>query len=133
MPRASRRPVSKNIDHDLKENFSSLISILKTPKEIQLFFNDFLTHEEQVMLTKRLMLHLMIERGYRSSQIQKVLGITKDTIRVHRLVEKSGNSLYKKVLKKIDRKAERNMLWKKLEKSLPSAGFFVNRNNIKPR
>jgi uncharacterized protein YerC len=129
MPRASHRPVNKNLDQDLKENFSSLIATLNTPSEIRQFFNDFLTSEEQTMLTKRLMLHLMIERGYRSSQIQKVLGITKETIRVHRRLEAKGNVLYKRVLRKIDKKAEQKMLWKKLEKTLRPAGFLLTKRS----
>jgi len=127
MPRASRRPVNKNFDQDLKENFSSLIATLNNSSEIRQFFNDFLTHEEQTMLTKRLMLHLMLERGYRTSQIQSTLGITKETIRIHRRIEGKGNLLYKRVLSKIDRKAEKRMLWKRLEKTLRPAGFLLSK------
>ena len=60
MPRASRRPIKENVDEELRENFSSLISSLSDSGEIRKFFEDFLTHEEQVMLSKRLMLHLML-------------------------------------------------------------------------
>ncbi|MBI2421068.1 MAG: hypothetical protein HYV38_03220, partial [Candidatus Levybacteria bacterium] len=60
MPRASRKPINESINQEIKENFSSLISSLQNPQEIQQFFNDFITHEEQLMLGKRLMLHLML-------------------------------------------------------------------------
>lgn len=134
MPRASRRPIERNLDQDLKENFSSLIATLNTSSEIRQFFNEFLTHEEQLMLTKRLMLHLMLERGYRTSQIQSTLGITKETIRIHRTIEGKGNVLYKRVLSKIDRKAEKRLFWKKLEKTLRPAGFLLTKEeNLKSK
>ena len=116
MPRASRKPVRKNVDDEIRENFSSLISSLSSSSDIQKFFIDFLTREEQIMLSKRLMLHLMLERGYKNNQIQGVLGISKDTVRTHRAIWERGGTVYKEILRKIAKKAQNREFWEKLEK-----------------
>ena len=116
MPRASRKPVRKNVDDEIMENFSSLISSLSSSSDIQKFFIDFLTREEQIMLSKGLMLHLMLERGYKNNQIQGVLGISKDTVRTHRAIWERGGTVYKEILRKIAKKAQNREFWEKLEK-----------------
>ena len=78
MSRASRKPVEKDLDQQLQENFTSLISNLNSSTNIEGFFKDFLTKEEKTMLGKRLMLHLMLEKGYKNDQIKAVLGISKE-------------------------------------------------------
>ena len=84
MPRASKKQLSKNIYKELDDHFSSLISSLQSPNDIDGFFNDFLSAEEKTMLTKRLMLHLMLENGYQTPAIKAVLGMSFETIRVHK-------------------------------------------------
>lgn len=138
MPRASRIPVNKNVEGEIKDNFSTLISSLSNSSEISEFFNDFLTREEQIMLSKRLMLHLMLERGYKGSHIQSVLNINKDTIRIHSAVWQRGGNVYRQVLSKIAKKAEVKEIWKKIDEALESilkpAGLFIkSRNDMKAR
>ena len=134
MPRASRKPVSKDVDKEIKENFSSLISSLNGSSQIQEFFNDFLTKEEQTMLSKRIMLHLMLERGYKSSQIQAFLGINKDTIRIHKAVWERGGGVYKGVLRNIANKAGTREFWERLERFLrPLDLAFKSRNDMRAR
>ncbi|MBI2420884.1 MAG: hypothetical protein HYV38_02260, partial [Candidatus Levybacteria bacterium] len=98
MPRASRRAVRKEVDLELKDNFASLISSLSFQEDIEQFFQDFLSKEETTMLTKRLMLHLMLENGYKTSDIQSFLSISKETIRVHKNIWSRGGVTYKKVI-----------------------------------
>lgn len=134
MPRASRKPINGKLDQELRENFSTLISSLKTSQEIQQFFNDFITHEEQVMLSKRLMLHLMLAKGYSGSQIQAVLGINKDTIRVHKLLWEHGGAVYREIIGKISKKQEAKLFWEKLEKIFHAGDLLIkSRSNMRAR
>ncbi len=134
MPRISRKPVNKNLDKELKDNFAYLISSLSTPLEIEQFFNDFLTSEENMMLSKRLMLHLMLENGYETSQIKAVLGISRETIRVHGHIWKSGGEKYKKTIQKIARREKTKEFWKKIEKLLkPIELVLESKTNMKSR
>ena len=134
MPRASRKPVKEDVDREIRESFSSLISTLSDSLEIQKFFNDFLTREEQIMLSKRLMLHLMLERGYKNFQIESILGISKDTVRIHKAIWERGGNVYKEILGKIAKKSEVRDLWRKFEKLLqPLDLAFKARNDMRAR
>lgn len=134
MPRASRRTVRKEIDLELKDNFASLISSLSASKEIEQFFQDFLTKEEGTMLTKRLMLHLMLENGYRTSDIQAFLSISKETVRVHRNTWSRGGITYKKVISKIARREKTRQFFKKIERMLKPIDLAMkSRNDMKAR
>lgn len=115
MPRASRRTIRKEIDLELKDNFAFLISSLSSRNDIEQFFQDFLTREENTMLTKRLMLHLMLENGYRTSDIQAFLSISKETVRVHKNVWEKGGATYRKVIEKIAKQEKTKQFFKKLE------------------
>lgn len=118
MPRASRRPIKKDVATELEEHFASLISSLQHAKDIEQFFQDFLTKEEKIMLTKRLMLHLMFENGYKPSQIESVLGMSRETIRVHGNVWSKGGTVYKTIIGKIAKREKAKRFWEKVEKIL---------------
>lgn len=115
MPRASRIPVGKEVSNELKENFASLISSLSSSSEIEQFFHDFLTKEENTMLMKRLMIHLMFENGYRNSDIRALLGVSKETVRHHRDIWQRGGENYKKTISKIAKKEKTREFFRKLE------------------
>lgn len=118
MPRASRKPVKKSLNQELNQYFTSLISSLNRAEDIEQFFKDFLTIEEKTMLTKRLMLHLMLENGYKTSQIEAVLGMSRETIRVHGHIWSGGGIVYKKIVNKIAGKEKAKRFWEKVDKIL---------------
>ena len=118
MPRASRKPIRKNLNQELNVYFASLISSLNKGEEIEQFFKDFLTTEEKIMLTKRLMLHLMLENGYKTSQIEAVLGMSRETIRVHGYIWSGGGAIYKRIISKIAGKEKTKRFWDKVDKVL---------------
>lgn len=118
MPRVSRKRIKKDLDFELRNHFSSLISSLNNSSEIEKFFEDFLTPEEKTMLAKRLMLHLMLENNYRMVEIESVLDISRETVRVHRNIWSRGGEIYKKIIGKIAQKERNVRFWKKVEKIL---------------
>jgi hypothetical protein len=134
MPRASRIPVSKTLDKEIKNTFAFLISSLNKNTQINLFFNEFLTHEEQIMLSKRVVLHLLLEKGYKNSQIQTYLNVNKDTIRMHRLIWEKASPEYKAILKTLIRKNNINDLWDKLDNlAKPLELAIKSRSNMRAR
>lgn len=80
MPRVSKIPIAKDVYKDLNDSFVDLISIFKDKSEIKKFLEDFLTKEEKLMLEKRLVLAWMIQKGYRWTEIEQVLGVSFTTI-----------------------------------------------------
>lgn len=118
MPRVSRVPINKTLGRELDDHFASLISSFYDSKEIEHFFQEFLTREERLMLLKRLMLHLMLENGYKISDIRSMLGMSRETIRVHRSLWIKGGSVYKNIIGKLARKEKTKRFWQKVEKTL---------------
>lgn len=134
MPRASKKGIRKNIETELKDHFSYLISSLNSSKEIENFFQDFLTKEEKVMLAKRLMLHLMIENNYTESKIKAVLGISRETVRTHKNIWERGGETYKKIIGKIAKREKTKEFWEKVGKILePFELALSSRNDMKAR
>lgn len=134
MPRVSKKYLSKKVHEDLKENFSFLISSLHSTLDIEQFFEDFLSDEEKTMLNKRLMLYLMLENNYKSSEIKAVLGMSRETIRVHQNIWKKGGTGYKNVIKKIAKREQTKLFWEKVEKILKPLELTVTaKTNMKSR
>lgn len=134
MPRASKIQLSKNIYEELQDNFAFLVSSLYKSADIEQFFQDFLTSEEKIMLTKRLMLHLMLEQGYSQSQIRAVLNISRETIRVHQHVWDKGGSTYRTIIQKIVKREKTKQFWQKIEALLEPLNLALkSKSNIKAR
>lgn len=118
MPRVSKKRIKEEIKEELKGHFAFLISSLNNSKEIEQFFQDFLTSEEKTMLTKRLMLHLMLENKYESYKIESVIGVSYETIRIHKNIWSKGGENYKRIINKIANRERTKRFFEKLEKFL---------------
>lgn len=134
MPRVSKKILRREIEEEIRYNFASLVSTLSSSKDIEKFFEDFLTKEENKMLTKRLMLHIMLENGHRQSDIGSFLGMSRETIRVHKNLSERGGSVYKNIIGKIARREKTKQFFKTLEKKLkPVELVFKSRNDMRAR
>ncbi|PIR79922.1 MAG: hypothetical protein COU25_02915 [Candidatus Levybacteria bacterium CG10_big_fil_rev_8_21_14_0_10_35_13] len=134
MPRASKRTFNKEIATELKANFASLISSLQYLTDIEQFFNDFLTKEEKLMLSKRLMLHLLLESKYKDFEIQSILGISRETVRIHKQNWEKGGPIYKKIINKISRGRKIKLFFKALDKKLkPLELALISKTDMKAR
>lgn len=111
-----------------------MISSLASSSDIQHFFQTFLTEEEKVMLTKRLMLHLMLENKYSYSEITEVLSVSNETVYKHKLVWEKGDETYKTVIAKIAKKKKTSAFWLQIEKFLrPLELGLEAKTNMKAR
>ena len=134
MPRASRKRIGRNMQDELRDNFAYLISALHRSKDIENFLEDFLTQEEKTMLAKRLMLHLMLENGYKPSEIEAVLGMSRETIRVHKKIWSRGGETYRSMIRKIAKRGKTKEFWQKVEKILKPLEYALQaKNNMKAR
>jgi uncharacterized protein YerC len=118
MSRVSKRIINKDINVELGENFSFLISSLQNPKEIEQFFADFLTQEENLMLAKRLMLHLLLENGYKTNEIASTLSLSQETVRVHNLSRGKEGEVYKKIIAKLSSRRKIKLFLQMIKKKL---------------
>lgn len=134
MPRASKRSLNKEIKEELNLQFSKLISGLKKPRDIEQFFSDFLTREEQLMLTKRLMLRILITNGHSWRDIASSLGITYETVRVHKSVHLQSGEVYKKVVVYLAKRRNVRQMIKRIGHRLEPLEALLNfKTNMKSR
>lgn len=86
------------------------------------------------MLSKRLMLHLMLENGYKSFEIEKVLGISGETVRVHNNIWSKGGETYKKIIRRMAKREKTKIFRRGIEKILKPIDLALNvRTNMKAR
>lgn len=134
MPRVSRRPVSKNVHLEMQDNFDFLISSLNEHLDIQMFTENFFTKEEKVMLIKRLMLHMMFENGYKTTEIAAVLSVSRETIRTHKLLWSTSSNSYRSLIHTLARRDKTKQFWKRVERILkPLDLAFRAKNDMKAR
>lgn len=134
MPRASKRPVNQSVQAELQENFSFLISSLSASADIQHFFETFLTEEEKIMLSKRLMLHLMILNAYSITEVASVLRVSNETVYKHSHIVRMADSIYKSVVAKISKRRKIKEFWKQVENILRPVGLMLQaKTNMKAR
>lgn len=126
MSRASKRTANKNIDTYLGDSFVSLMSLLKGLRDAREFVQDFFTEEEKIMLSKRLMLYIMLHNGYQASQIKSALGLSRETIRVHKNAFNNSSLSYKKIIKLIADKQKVPEVWKMIESLLKPLNLIMH-------
>lgn len=134
MPRISRKIINKELNSELNETFSFLISDLRHSREINDFFKNFLTKEEKTMLFKRLMLHLMLLNNIPSSEIKASLGMSNETIRTYKNNWDSLSDEYKQVINKISKRKNINDLLRNLDgKTDKLQNFLKAKSSMKAR
>lgn len=79
MTRVSRLPVEKDVYEDITQTFYHLIDDLNGD-EARKFFDDFLTEEEKLMLSKRLAVAQLIRQGFDYPEIKGILKVSNGTI-----------------------------------------------------
>ena len=115
MGRVSRRKVNPEVEERYFEIFWNLLAQLKSPTEIKEFLASLLSYTEQVMLTKRLAIAVLLTRGYNYEEIDRVLKVSKSTVgTVHKQIL-VGAVGYKKAVVKILRQEKIDDFLDKLE------------------
>lgn len=124
MPRRSIAVLSQSEIRNLKINFSNFLSHL-SPAQLQEFFEEFLTEEEQIMLSKRLMLYKMLYSSQDLVHIQQALGISRETTRLYNQIKNTKSKRFKNEISKLnnskrDTKNEGNALSDFLDTAIDS-------------
>lgn len=116
MGRVSKRGINKELQKEVEEQLSFIISTLTDKDEINLFLSEFLTKEENTMLGKRLILYMMLYKGMSDSQIYVSLAMSRETIHWYRQIYESKSEIFKKNIKKLINREKSKELWKKIDK-----------------
>lgn len=110
MGRVSKRPLNPEVRRQILDTFVHGFSKVIEEKDMSKLINDLLTPSEKIMLGKRLMAALLLERGYSYGQINELLKLTNATINtIRRELDKGGQGyrIIVQLLKKKETKLDR--------------------------
>lgn len=134
MSRVSRSKLTDSTTREITEHFLSLIASLNNQREIENFFEDFLTKEEKTMLAKRLVLFMMLQKGYSPPTIQGALQISYETVRSYSIQLTTKNDLFQQTINKLLARKKTQDFWNKIEASLKPLGLFMKaRSDMRAR
>ncbi|MBI2032712.1 MAG: hypothetical protein HYV38_02755 [Candidatus Levybacteria bacterium] len=134
MPRASRFRLEPKKFEEINYHLLLLISSLDKTDEIEKFLNGFLTKEEKIMLTKRLVLFMMLKRDYSSSVIQNALHVSYETVRSYQNQLSSKDSNFHIIIDRLIKRQETKELFQKIDEMLkPLKLAFDSKRNMKSR
>jgi len=129
MPRVSKSLLKNKQVKEISSHLLYLISSLNNENEINSFLESFLTKEENLMLSKRLVLFMMLKKEYPSSAIKNVLHLSHETIRIHQNQLNSKNKIFEKMLKKLLQRQKTRELFEKINKFLKPINLAIKSKN----
>ena len=134
MPRASKFSLKQKQFQEMNSHLLYLISSLSNKNEIGNFLESFLTKEEQIMLTKRLVLFMMLRKQYAPSVIRNVLHVSYETIRIYQNQLLARNSVFQKILEKLLRRQETIKLFGRINNLIKPLDLALrSKRNMKAR
>lgn len=126
MPRVSKSKIQAEKLEDIFDHFSYLIASLSQKGEVEKFIGEFLTKEEKIMLSKRLVLFMMLKRNYLPSHIRAGLNMSYETIRIYQnQLDNKSKEFHKKIEKLIVREKSKEF-FNKIDKLLKPLEYALN-------
>ena len=123
MPHVSFRKLSKNTEEKLIENLKVVFRKINKDEEMSAFFFSLLSPTEQIMLSKRLAIIVLLQEGIPESKISDTLNVTRITVeRMRWFLETKGEG-FKIALKKLEEEKRLESFKKEL---LDLAGYVAN-------
>lgn len=110
MAQVSKYPISQEVYTHIFEIFLGTIAHLRIKREITVFLRDFLSPTEQIMLSKRLAIALLLVKGYDWREISKLLRVSTSTIGKISLQYNTGSG-YKRVVTTLLKDERMDRFW----------------------
>lgn len=114
----SRRILNQELEKHILSLFAKTLSDIRELKEIEIFIDDLLSPTEKIMLSKRLAVAILLQKGYTYAEIDQTLKVSSPTINKVAFWLKNGKSGYKNVVKKILEEKKREEFMDKIEEIL---------------
>ncbi len=103
MPKVSRNILSEEVHHQIMDGLVRSFARTSDEAKIKKFMNDPFTPTEKIMLAKRLMASVLLQRGYGYLAICRMLKLSKATVNfIKRDIERSGEGyrlIYESIFK----------------------------------
>ena len=115
MPQVSKRFLDRDIEEKLFELFWEVIGDLRSQREIKQFLKDLLTPTEEIVLSKRIAIALMLLKGYDYRSIDETLKVSTTTVGRVALWLKHEGEGYRKVLTRVIRREKMSEFWERID------------------
>lgn len=118
MTKVSKYIVNDQVQRRMFEVFWKTISDLKTPIDVEKFFQELLTPTEKIMLAKRLAISILLIKNYTYEQIVDILKVSPVTIgNIARWLKTEGQA-FQTAIDKILKQEKQDEFWDGLEQFL---------------
>ena len=101
MGRISKRRIDPEIEDRIFEIFWEYLASLKMPLQIKEFLVSLLSQTEQVMLSKRLAIALLLSKGFNFEEIDETIKVSKSTVGMINRQMLAGVSGYQRAVEHI--------------------------------
>ncbi|KKR32881.1 MAG: TrpR like protein, YerC/YecD [Candidatus Gottesmanbacteria bacterium GW2011_GWC2_39_8] len=118
MTQVSRYPLSKDIEKRVFEIFLDAVAGVQTSEEVNIFIEDLLSPTERVMLSKRLSIAFLLNKGYEQRLICQILRVSLGTVNKVNSSLKAKGEGYTRVIEKIKGKEKLEDFWGKVDEFL---------------
>jgi len=118
MAQVSKYPLKKEVKERIEELLWEVIGSLRSKQETEKFFRDLLSPTEEIMLSKRLAIALMLLKNYEYRTISEILKVSTGTVGKISLWLKHEGEGYRGVLEKIIAKEKWEELWEKIDEGI---------------
>lgn len=136
MPRVSKNPLSSEMRQEMTGAFFRTLVKISDDTFLRRFLDDLLSPTEKLMLSKRLMVAILLQRGYSYRAVCSALKMSKTTVHlIQRELLKSGEG-YRKVFQLFFKESKGKRLIDAIERfldaiTLPRKGFRSNKRSWK--
>jgi len=111
MTQISRNPVHKDVYYSIRDDLVWVFSELHSQEDTKVFFYEFFTKTERIMLAKRLAVAMMLHRGFIYRDIRDILHVSTSTITgIATRLDQGGIGLKKILLRFIDKSIQMHRL-----------------------
>lgn len=124
MPRVSFNSLSKEVEQQLWNAFIRAFE-MRNSESLASFLNNLLTPTEKIMLAKRLMIAVLLKKGYGATAICQTLKVSKTTVNVIRRSVAEGGKEYDAVFKEFTKRSHRSGVLDAIERLLDAATLPV--------
>lgn len=125
MPKVSRNPLSPEIRNEMVNAFIRTLARISDDVLLRRFLDDLLTPTEKLMLSKRFMAAVLLQRGYSYGAVCRVLKLSRATVfLIQRELLKSGEG-YRRVFQLFFRESKGQRLLDAVERFLDAITFPV--------
>lgn len=132
MPRVSQvNLISENELNKMLQELSDFMVKCQNSTSLLSFLNVFLTHEEKIMLGKRLALYKMLEKGYSVDDVKDGLQVSYETARSYKLRYDSMSQNFKNEISSSLKTNSGSNYFKKLDNALNA--IIDSRHDMKAR